>query len=361
MKVAHLMIGNGWGGVQSFFRDCCREMSVRGIEVLAVVRRDSWLHEVMASGNMEFILHSVDNRLGNYDWLTVKQFRKILVSFSPDIVVSHGQRSTLFTSKVKTAEKCSWPQVSLVQASLKQKYYKGADLLIPHTESQTHLNYHMDLEDPVFSEVIPLFTSIDHETNIKRSNSIKNVFSAGRLHENKGYKYLLEAMHLLRKSGMQLHLTIAGDGPELQNLTRLRDKLNLQDYVVFIGASNNIADLMRQSDLFVLPSVSESFGIVLLEAMGSGVPIVATKTNGPLEIFDDSSAILVESESGIALSEGIQRAIENQEATFVRTCNAMKLFREQFTADVVVPKFINVLEKCIEQHKPANTTEHPSE
>ena len=351
MKVAHLMIGNGWGGVQSFFRDCCKEMSARGLEVLAVVRTDSWLHKTMPSGERSLELISVKNRFGNYDWLTIEKFRQNLIRFNPDIVVSHGQRSTLFASKVKKANNCDWPQVSLVQASLKQKYYKGADLLIPHTKSQANLRYHVDLVNPNFSEVIPLFTSIKHVTKVNRSNSIKHVFSAGRLHVNKGYKYLLEAVDLLRQLGLDLQLTIAGDGPEMQNLIHQRDRLRLESNVNFIGASNNITELMRQSDLFVLPSISEPFGIVLLEAMASGVPIVATKTNGPLEIFDESSAILVDAMSGDALSKGILKAIENQGETIERTHNALNLYREQFSADVVVPKFIKLFERCIDQHK----------
>ena len=348
MKIAHLMIGNGWGGVQSFFRDCCVEMSARDLEILAVVRTDSWLHNAMLNIDYELNLVSVKNRFGNYDWQTIEKFRKFLTNFNPDVVVSHGQRSTLFASKVKAANDCSWPQVSLVQASLKQKYYKGADLLIPHTKSQSELSYHVDLLNPNFSEVVPLFTSITHVADIKRLSSIKNIFSAGRLHVNKGYKYLIEAMHLLISSGFELRLTIAGDGPEMQTLTRQRNKLKLQNFVQFVGASDKIAELMRQSDLFVLPSIDEPFGIVLLEAMASGVPVVATKTNGPLEIFDETTAILVDTMSGAALSEGIQKAIEDQEATLQRTCRALNLYRKQYTPDVLVPKYIKIFQRLLD-------------
>ena len=349
MKVAHLMIGNGWGGVQSFFRDCCIEMSERGLEILAVVRTDSWLHKTLSRVDTEVHLVSVENRFGNYDWQTVEKFRKNLNRFNPDVVVSHGQRSTLFASKVKTTNNCRWPQVSLVQASLKQKYYKGVDLLIPHTKSQSELSYHIDLEDPRFSEVVPLFTSIDQVDCIRRTDSINKIFSAGRLHVNKGYKYLIEAMHLLNQLGFELQLTIAGDGPEMQNLTRQRDKLQLQKNVQFVGASDDISELMRQSDLFVLPSITEPFGIVLLEAMASGAPVVATKTNGPLEIFDETTAVLVDAMSGAALSEGIQMAIEDQEATRERTRKALNLYRKQYTADVLVPKYVEIFRTLINE------------
>ena len=110
---------------------------------------------------------------------------------------------------------------------------------------------------------------------------------------------------------------------------------------------------MKHADLYVLPSISESFGIVLLEAMASGVPIVATKTDEPLEIFDSSSAILVDTKSGIALSEGIEMAIQNPEAAFQRARIALKIYKECYTADVVVPKFLRLFQRCIEQRNKA--------
>ena len=349
MKIAHLMIGNGWGGVQSFFRDCCIEMSNRGHTILAVVRLDGWLYKVMSNHADDFKLVAVSNQFGNYDWSTIRQFRQILNQFNPDIVVSHGQRSSLFASKVEPEKLRQWPLVSLVQASLKQKYYKGVDLLIPHTESQANIEYHVDLVNPKFSEVIPLFSSVSPADEVQQTPNIQNLFSAGRLHLDKGYFYLIDAMHHLCAGGHDLQLTIAGDGPEMMNLIRQRDALDLQNNVHFIGASNDVIALMESSDLFVLPSIAEQFGIALLEAMACGLPVVATKTNGPLEIFDDSTAVLVEKNSATALSEGIESAIQNPQISFQRANNALKIYKECYYADAVVPKLLGLFERCIAQ------------
>ena len=65
MRIAHLMIGNGWGGVQSFFRDCCVEMSKRGHTILAVVRINGWLYKVMSehAGGLQLVTER--NRIGS--------------------------------------------------------------------------------------------------------------------------------------------------------------------------------------------------------------------------------------------------------------------------------------------------------
>ena len=69
-------------------------------------------------------------------------------------------------------------------------------------------------------------------------------------------------MHNLSNIGHDLQLTIAGDGPEMKNLIRQRDVLDLQKNIHFIGASDEVAKFMKHADLYVLPSISESFGIV---------------------------------------------------------------------------------------------------
>ncbi len=111
MKIAHLMIGNGWGGVQSFFRDCCIELADRGRAVLAVDTNETGLSEVMSSHSAPFKLAEVSNRFGSYDWSTVRQFRRILKQFDPDIVFSHGQRASLFADQVEPENHANdlWP------------------------------------------------------------------------------------------------------------------------------------------------------------------------------------------------------------------------------------------------------------
>ena len=83
--------------------------------------------------------------------------------------------------------------------------------------------------------------------------------------------------------------------------------------------------------------------------MACGLPVVATKTNGPLEIFDDSTAVLVEKNSATALSEGIESAIQNPQISFQRANNSLKIYKECYYADAVVPKLLGVFERCIAQ------------
>ena len=91
----------------------------------------------------------------------------------------------------------------------------------------------------------------------------------------------------------RIRFQIAGDGPEFDELKKLHSELKLEDKVQFLGFRNDVPLLMKESDLFVLPSLSEPFGIILLEAMATGTPIVTTRNHEALHLLNGDTAILL--------------------------------------------------------------------
>ena len=122
----------------------------------------------------------------------------------------------------------------------------------------------------------------------------------------------------------------------------LQTELNLKDKVQFLGFRDDVPQLMKQSDLFVLPSLSEPFGKILLEAMATGTPIVTTRNDGALHLLNSETAIFVDKASSNALSSRILEAINNPESTFERSKNALELFKNHYTTDAVIPKALSL-------------------
>ena len=115
------------------------------------------------------------------------------------------------------------------------------------------------------------------------------------LHQNKGFDVLLKAFAMVIKDYPNLHLTIAGDGPEKANLTALIQQLNLTNHVSLLGAQNRtqVRDLMRESRCLVVSSYIETFGVVVIESLSQGTPVVATLCGGPESILTEGDGLFV--------------------------------------------------------------------
>lgn len=116
----------------------------------------------------------------------------------------------------------------------------------------------------------------------KSAREYPRILTVGRLTGSKGYDLLLEAVADLEKQGLKLQLDIVGDGPEMQQLVELAEKLELSDVVSFQGSQDStyVREAMMQSDLFVISSRDEGLPRTLLEAVATGVPVVATRVGG---------------------------------------------------------------------------------
>jgi len=115
------------------------------------------------------------------------------------------------------------------------------------------------------------------------------VFGAGRLVRNKGFDWLLRSFKLLAEDS-EVDLVLAGDGPAKLELEALARTLQIDGRVHFVGRQDraSIASLFEKCLFFVLPSPVEPFGIVCLEAMRAGKPIISANTGGPVEFIGDA-------------------------------------------------------------------------
>lgn len=144
-------------------------------------------------------------------------------------------------------------------------------------------------------------------------SDVRLVGYVGRLHWNKGVDTLLEAFAPLRRRHRQVHLVIAGDGPERETLQVLARRLGIDGAVTFAGYHGAPARLMKGFDVGVLPTVqSESCSNTVLEYMACGVPVVATDVGGnPELVVDGDTGWLVPPRDPAALAEALTQALED--------------------------------------------------
>jgi len=145
------------------------------------------------------------------------------------------------------------------------------------------------------------------------------LFSCGRLNPSKGHQDLISALSLLKKSGVNVYLEIAGEDEEggsgfHRELGKLIMNLQLTDIVVLLGAVNEqrVLKSLRAADLFVLASHSEPLGVALMEAMSCETPVLATNSGGVPELIEHGvDGFLIPPNDPSALAEAIWHLADN--------------------------------------------------
>jgi glycosyltransferase involved in cell wall biosynthesis len=139
----------------------------------------------------------------------------------------------------------------------------------------------------------------------------------------------------------EARLTVVGEGPELANLQRLGATLGLGQRVEFLGRRNDVADILSQHDMLVVPSIwSEAFGYVVIEAMAAGCAAIASASGGIVEIITDcEDGLLVPPADCAALSSAIDRLWRDSELRARLVGNARRTVEARFTLAECVSRY----------------------
>ncbi len=177
------------------------------------------------------------------------------------------------------------------------------------------------------------------------------VLAVARMVYKKGIDVLLEAFRLVVERNSDVRLIIAGDGPERQALDAQVSRLGVGDRVTFVGPADRsmLASLLSAASVYCLPSRREPFGIVLLEALSFGLPVVATKVGGVPEVLDDGEyGYLVPPEDPPATADAIVKALEigpPQPAG-----RLISMVTEKYNWQSVANRYMQAYEKALERN-----------
>ncbi|MDU1411446.1 MAG: glycosyltransferase [Clostridium sp.] len=172
-------------------------------------------------------------------------------------------------------------------------------------------------------------------------------FSLGLLSNKKGMDALIKAYNKYKKELESTELYIGGNGEEYNNLKSLIESYNLQENVHLLGALNRdeVSYHMKNCDCFTLASRFETFGIVFVEAMYYGKPVIGTRTGGPDSFVNDSCGILVDIDDIDAIGSAmvkIKNSYDNYDAEEIK-----KYCERNFSEKVIVNKVKNIYSEVI--------------
>lgn len=184
----------------------------------------------------------------------------------------------------------------------------------------------------------------------REKNKVTYTFcSVARLHHNKGFDLLLKAFSIILGAYPNISLAIGGDGPEKQNLIELADELNLKNNIIFLGQMEReqVKSLMHESQFYVLSSHVETFGVVVIEALSQGTPVVATKCGGPESILTREDGYLVDVNNVDALAEGMKSILVNSGK--FNSVDIRNRCLERFSEKAFTERILNIYQVCMDK------------
>lgn len=180
---------------------------------------------------------------------------------------------------------------------------------------------------------------------VEHKFSGKRIIAVGRLHPQKGFDILIRAMVKVNSLYPDWHLDIYGEGNERQNLEQLIHANDLSSTIALRGFCSDIQSQFVNSDIFVLSSRYEGFGMVILEALSSGTPVVSFDCpEGPESLLHDGSGILVSAENVDALANAIINVIGDTELRDSLRKNGYKTARK-YSPEFVYEEWAKLLNK----------------
>ena len=296
------MLAAGRGGVENMALYHHLALAAQGCDVRSIGDPAGRLAEGLADQS-PYVFAPFRARTAG-DPFSGRELQKLVASLNPDLMLIHGARALRLAT--------SWPRLLRIPTALVvhnfrlKRELRLADRVIavsPAVGARAESLF-PDADVTVVQNFGPLRIS-----PVREAFGDPPVLGAfGRLHTNKGLDLLIEAAAILKRRRCAFRIKIAGDGPEDAALKALARRLDVSDRIDFLGWLDP-TDFFPQIDVLVSSSRVEPFGLVVIEAMAAGVPVIATAIDGPDHILQHGLLGALTAPEAPAIADAIDRAL----------------------------------------------------
>lgn len=360
INILHTIDTTGPGGAESVFLQLIHGLDKERFRSFAAIPGKGWVYDRLVEGGLTpmFI-----NASGSFSVRYLLQLIDIIRRHDIDIIQSHLFGSNVYCSLAGMI--CRRPVVStfhgFVDAEKRDRFLKikfsfinrGSKKIVFVSEQLR--KHYLGMHGLNEGKAVTIHNGVDlaaysrsgrgeirKELGLGRDHVL--IGSIGNIRPAKGYDHLLRAASLIAKHHPECRFVIAGQGSGAlyEGLLRLKKELGLDDKVHFIGFRDNIHDILSDLDIFVLPSTSEGFSIVTLEAIASRVPVIVTKSGGPEEIVDNESGILVSPGDEQELAKAISSLVLDKSLGDTYVGNAYDNVLEKFSLQSMINQYVQL-------------------
>lgn len=362
LRILHLRASNFYGGPERQLHFHAKYAKDKNTDVIiSSFLENSQTPEfitIISNDNIETHTFDVANA---YDRSAVKKIQTYLLENNIDILCTHDYRTHFYGMFATKNIKTKWIAFSrgMTKENLKIKIFtffekyiiKKADYLVAVSESQKQKLIAQSVQK---NRITTIHNAIDISLvdNIKPL-SLKERFdfphdsivaiSGGRFSEEKGQIDFVKAAEIAMRKNKYFRFVLFGDGPDVEKIKKYIHEKNLGRYIICPGFEKNILSYLKDADMLVNPSLSEGLPNIVLEAMASQIPVIATNVGGLPEIINsDYNGILVPSQNSLALADALLVLASDVQVRDTYKKNARQTIIDSFNFKSQNNKLINL-------------------
>lgn len=363
LKVLHIIPELRRGGAERICIDICSHLQKNGHDVIICLLRNNndftnetqslKIHHTPCKYSTSIIKNNI---------IDINSVQKIVNNFKPNIVHSHlyeadliafelaTNNSTKFFSHIHSnrRELLKIREFKSLKEKIISKYERRRYLGLLKKKNVKSIAISKDCHSFSVNDLkqkdntILLQNCINHKKfkgEAKRLQNPIKLISIGTFNNNKNQQLLIKVCSLLLEESINFHLTFLGDGPTFEKVKELAIQGNIIDNVSFLGSVEAPEKYLKESNILLHSSKSEAFGLVLIEAMASGVPVITTNGGGNKDlILNGKNGFILEGNTPIEMFNFIKQMNQSSEDYF-----RMSQFSIDFSSKFDIEIYINSL------------------
>jgi len=368
MRIAHLIKAAQIGGAERYLLILLKHLRQRGhdVHLLLLVEKATPMDHLVTLAQQHGILVERIPIRSNMDVMVINRIRGQLRKIKPDILHTHLIHADTFgvpagrlarvpaiitgrhndnefrkRSLIKAVNNMVWKRVKagiVVSEALKQFLSEVENA----PQDKLHVvNYGIEHQSMTPDEQTEARRALRNQLNLSEDTVLLGM--ACRLIEQKGVTYALQAMKQLVNDYPDCHLVIAGDGELREDLMIESSQMGLDKRVQFIGWQNDVPMMLAGLDIFLMPSLWEGFGLVMLEAMSKRLPVVGSHVSAiPEVVSHGETGILVPPKNPEALADALRILLDDRPLRTHMGLVGEDRLEQHFTAKHMTDKTLNI-------------------
>ena len=371
LRVLHFRSTSAFAGPERALLTLAGPLQEVGVEVKIIAYYRRWwpepaVHRLVEQGRRDHLDVDQWDDHSRFSWHTVSHLAEELSRGGYDLLVTHDHKTDLMG--YLAARRSKTPCLSVTHgydlSLLRMRLYRRVDLLVLR-----RFPCIVAVSDSLRQELIAARLSPDRICVIPNAIDVARfaegavdraaewrrraaepgapvILTVGRLYRQKGLEYFVQAAAQIHHEVPQARFWIAGEGVHRGQLEAQIQSLGLEGVVTLLGGQRDIAAIMAASDVFVMPSLGEGFGYVLLEAMALAKPVVATRVGGMPEIVrDGETGWLVPPRQPAAIATAVLKILNDPDLGARFGAQGRKLVASRFGATQVAAQMAQVFRR----------------